>query len=89
MATEATGRVVFEATHDWWQIVCRREEIETGQTWSGRWGEAAGVADIDPDDPESWVEQVTSVAERHEAIQVGDYVCCQGVGSDVRFVRLS
>jgi hypothetical protein len=86
--TNQTGRVVFTGTADWWRIVSDRGEVVTGEPWKGDWERAAGVAGIDTDDTESWVCRVVEVDDRHAAIRPGDYACCQGIGSDVAFVRL-
>jgi hypothetical protein len=88
MTTNQTGRVAFTGTADWWRIVSDRGEVVTGEPWEGDWERAADVADLDLDDEESWVCRVTEVDDRHTAIRPGDYVCCQGIGSDVDFVRL-
>jgi hypothetical protein len=87
--TNQTGRVVFTGTADWWRIVSDRNEVVTGEPWKGDWGRAADVAGIDEGDEESWVAVVTEVDDRHAVIRPGDYACCQGIGSDVAFVRLS
>lgn len=80
-------RRVFTGTYDWFQIVERRKEIVLADGTPPGWEESAEAAEIDPDDPESWVAEVKSVDERHSAIRPGDHVCCQGIGSDVIFVR--
>ncbi len=86
-AKTQTGRVVFTGTYQWWEIV--GDEIATGEPWEGRWEAAAEVAGLDLTDEEAWVVRVEEVADRHTAIRVGDYACCQGYGSDVEFVRLA
>jgi len=88
--TIETSRVVFTASWEWWEIVSRDEEIVTDDesVWTGRWEEAASLAGTNIQDYESWVVQVTEVADRHPAIRPGDYACCDGYGSDVVFVRL-
>ena len=86
-ATTKTDRVVFTATAEWWQI--RGGDFTLADAWQGADCErAAGVAEIDTDDTESWVCQIEAVDEEHTAIRAGDYVCCQGIGDDVVFVRL-
>lgn len=87
--TNKASRVVFTGTREWWEIVGRDEEVVAAdECFPAGWQRAAELAEIDVDDPESWISQVTEVAERHSAIKVGDYACCQGIGSDVIFVRL-
>lgn len=85
-----TSRVVFTASWAWWEIVSRDGEVVTDDEscWTGRWEDAASIAETNIDDSESWVVQVTEVADRHPAIRPGDYACCDGYGSDVVFVRL-
>lgn len=87
--TKQGGRVVFTATHDWWEIVSRDEEIATGDAWPAGYEAAAAIAGTNLDDEESWVCRVVGDTGRHAAIKAGDYVCCDGYGSDVVFVRLS
>ena len=90
MSTTTTGRVVFTGTADWFRIVADNGEIVTGDAWIGaNCDRAALVAELDTEDAESWVAPVTEVDARHTAIQVGDYACCQGIGADVVFVRLT
>lgn len=79
------ARVIFTGTADWWNLVCG---IETGEAWEGDWEAAAYVAELDLDDEECWVCRIEAVDAEHTALSVGDYVCCQGVGSDVTIVRL-
>ena len=87
--TIETSRVVFTASWEWWEIVSRDEEIVTEEdAWTGRWEDAAAIAGTNIDYDDSWVVQVTEVADRHPAIRPGDYACCDGYGSDVVFVRL-
>lgn len=81
------GKVVFTGTEDWWEIVSQGE-IEVSDAWPAGWERAADAADLNTDDEESWVCRVGKVDARHTAIQPGDYVCCQGYGSDVVFVRI-
>lgn len=83
-----TGKVVFTGTNEWWQIVNGSEEITTGEPFCGDWEEAAEIAETNTDDGESWVCVVESVDDRHSAIKIGDYACCDGNGCDVVFVRL-
>lgn len=83
------GKVVFTGTSDWWQIVNGNDEIVCdAEPFTGEWEQAAELAEINVDDDESWVSVVTHVDERHTAIKVGDYACCDGYGCDVIFVRL-
>ena len=86
MTTQA-DRVVFTETAEWWQI--RGADFTLADAWQGADCErAAAVAGIDTDDSESWTCRVKQVDEEHSAIRVGDYLCCQGIGGDVVFVRL-
>jgi hypothetical protein len=85
--TKAPGRVVFTGDAAWWSLVRQGAEIELGDPHCDERERAAAVAGLDLDDPESWVGYVAAAAERHSVIQVGDYVCCQGVGEGVTFVR--
>ena len=82
-------RVVYTGTSDWWQIVTDNGEIETDE---GGWGDdeerAAELAGINTDYDDSWICRVTAVEPHHSAIRVGDYVCSDGYGADVIFVRL-
>ena len=88
MSTTEQGKVVFTGTSDWWQIVSENEiEIDDGN-FDAAAEQAAEIAGTNIDDAESWVAQVTDVAERHSAIKIGDYACCDGYGCDVFFVRL-
>lgn len=91
MATTKNARVVFTGTWDWWQIVSRDEiEISDDGSYTAEHQAAGQAAELNEDDDESWVAQVTEVAERHSAIRVGDYaVAPNGIGGDVVFVRLS
>lgn len=89
MTTEKLTGVVKLCSADWWRIVSDRGEVVTGESFQGNYERAAFIAGIDLDDPESWVAVVTAVDDRHNAIRPGDYVCCQGIGSDVAFVRLA
>lgn len=79
-------RVVFQASWEWWEIVSRGE-IEIDEGCTGDWEQAGRAAEVNLDCEESWVARVVAVARRHEAIRVGDYVCCDGPGSNVFFVR--
>jgi hypothetical protein len=89
-ATNQTDRVAFTGTAEWWRIVSGSGEVVcTEDAFTDEWERAADVAGIDTDDTESWVCRVVEVDDRHAAIRPGDYACCQGIGSDVAFVRLS
>lgn len=82
------AKVIFTGTADWWQIVSKEEiKIDEGN-WGGDYEAAFEAAELNADDDESWVACVTEVSDRHSAIKVGDYVCCQGIGDVVIFVRL-
>ncbi|HEY7426883.1 MAG TPA: hypothetical protein VH682_21785 [Gemmataceae bacterium] len=81
------GKVVLTRTYDWWQRV--GDEIETGDPGPFDWVDACEMARIDLTREGSFCFRVTGVAGRHSEIKVGDYVCCNGYGSDVVFVRLS
>lgn len=88
--TTKTAKTVFTADASWWDIVQTQGGIELeAEGWKGDWETAADEADIDIDDPESWVVRVAGVDEQHDAIKIGDYACCQGYGDDVIFVRVS
>lgn len=89
MTRKIESGVVYTATRDWYQIVDRSGELVLGEPWEGEWERAAEIAEIDVDDGESWVCRVEEIADRHSAIHVGDYCCCQGIGADMVFVRLS
>lgn len=87
--TDTRGKVVFTGTSEWWQIVSRNEITTDEGCWNVDSEVAANLAELNLEDAECWVARVTDVSERHSAIKVGDYVCCQGIGSDVVFVRLN
>lgn len=86
-AATKSFQVVFTGSADWWQIVSQREEVEIDDGCTGDWEPAAAEAGTNLDCEESWVARVTHVDDRHTAIKVGDYVCCDGIGSEVVFVR--
>lgn len=83
------AKIVYTAPWQWWEIVSKNGEIETGDTWPSGYEEACAVAGTNLDDEESWCAQIKEVSPRHSALRVGDYVCCDGFGSDVVFVRVS
>ncbi len=76
-------RVVFAATFDWWTI--RKDDFEVNrESWTD---EGAAAAGIDLNDEESWGGTLVSADAAHTVLRLGDQVYCQGVGSDVVFVR--
>ena len=86
--THQIDRVVFTATSEWWQIC--EGDFTLASAWCGANCErAASAAEIDVDDPESWAARIEEVDEAHTALRAGDYVCCQGIGEDLIFVRLA
>lgn len=77
-----TGRIVFVATHDWWEQ--RGEDFEVADDWND---EAMAVAGVNPDFEESFAATVLDVDPVHIAIKPGDIVCSDGYGEDKIFVR--
>ena len=84
----ATGRIVFEGTSSWWETVNRNEEIVAGPPWTDDWKLAAAAAGVETHNTTSWVARIEHVAERHSAIQVGDYACRERPNKPVVFVRI-
>lgn len=86
--TTTKGEVVYTATNDWWQI--RSDDFTLSDAWeSADCERAAEVAGINTDDDESWACRIEAVGDERIAIKVGDYVCSQGIGDEVIFVRLA
>ena len=83
-----TDRVVFEAPRGWWEVVKGNGEIVTGPNWTDDWKRAAAAAGIETHNTTSWVARVEHVADRHNAILVGDYVCRERDNKPVVIVRL-
>lgn len=85
----ATGRIVFEGTSKWWDVVSENGEIVAGPAWTDDWKQAAAMAGVETHNTTSWVARVEHVAERHSAIHVGDYACRERPNKAVVFVRLA
>jgi hypothetical protein len=96
MNATADDKIIYRGSSSWWGIVGsvpidwddKPQIALTDFNDSESWNRAAAVAGLDTDDEECWVQIVTHVDDRHSAIWVGDFACCQGIGCDVVFVRL-